>query len=147
MAGECASRNVTIPIDLLWCHYVKNKDKEASAQIWSKYLQARSVRFRPIVKFAFKEGDPSLVVALIDFLKTEEHHRGCIGGVYSSLLHIHMRNGDIDEAIRVLDGIEVEEGSLDIIKHDDLRLLKKKVEATGKMFPYEIPKKEMKKKN
>lgn len=125
----------------MWCHYVSANDHAASTRIWTKYLQdSREIWYRSITRAGFKYADPKPIVVLIGFLKTKNQHRQSLKGAYSCLLNIYAKNGRLSDAMGVLDNI-VAEGSLADVKFDDLTTLKKKVEGTGKVFPYELPRK------
>lgn len=136
MAEKYAAKNVTAPMNAIWCHAVINGDKEAATKLWTEHIQfIKDVYFRPITERAFKDNNAAMLYELIDYMESSDTTNTNLGGVNACLLSIHLNNGQFDDALKIAETLK---SSKKPIYHKDLKRLQIGLEAAGKEFPFDI---------
>lgn len=126
------------PQNVLWCYYASEENDSAAREIWQKHLQtSATVLYGPILSEASKLRNETIIIKLIDYLKTSAVSPS-IGGPYSCLLHIYCDKELHELAFQTLQNAIDDGLPLENIHTTALQRIKDGIEKNGKTFPYKI---------
>jgi len=97
--------------------------------------------FQRILQVSREKQDENIINNLITNLKQTKISEGALGNAYSCYIDILCTKEKYDEALEVLKTKVIPDVCLENVNKTALTRLKKGLEASGKSFPYEIPKK------
>ncbi|XP_055375539.1 leucine-rich PPR motif-containing protein, mitochondrial [Condylostylus longicornis] len=141
VAAAYANKNILGPMNVLWVHYFANDNETKAQEIWDKYLKSSPrLMFQRILQIAREKQDESVIDKLVLKLKESKVSEGALGNAYSCYLDILSTKEKYDEALEVLKTKILADVCLENINKTALNRLKTGIEASGKKFPYDIPK-------
>ncbi|XP_049788788.1 leucine-rich PPR motif-containing protein, mitochondrial [Schistocerca nitens] len=144
VAQKYAKHGILSPVNVLWVHLLLKNEDEAARKLWDDFLSKHpQIMYQKVIEVARKEDNLSIVQKLLDYLKTAPVKEQSLGVVYSCILDIHAKHGEIEEALNVLN-TAVNDICLENFNRTSLLRLKDQVESQGKVFPHKIPEKRSK---
>lgn len=144
VALKYAKLGIISPINVLWLHLFLKNEEEAARKIWDEFLSKQpTIMYQKVINTARKENNLTIVQKLLDHLKTAPVTEQSLGVVYSCIVDIHVRRGEIEEALNVVN-TAIKDICLENFNRTALVRVKTALESEGKVFPHKIPERKSK---
>lgn len=139
LAVKYSERNITGPINVLWCHHFINNNEAEAESIWNQHLsQCPRVMFQRIVSIARANKDLELVEKLVKHLKKGTVSEGALGNVYSCLLDVLVLREEYEKVISTFESV-LKEVPITAVNRTAVVRVKEVYDKLEKPFNYRIP--------
>lgn len=141
IAEKYAEKNIIIPFNILWMHYIlEGQDEEAQA-IWNQHLSNNgTIMFKRVLQESRENKNVDVLDKLLGFLKSSTViSPKALGYAYSCKMDILIAKGEHQAAVNTLTASLSSGLSLEDFSRNTLVKTKNAVELGGGQFNHKIP--------